>query len=184
MIRVQLFSTLGLLLADTWFVNAHQASAQSCVTMAGNLVARLLKHQLSDHPLDPGMSEIRFECLRKRREAVLQGLDGREALIAAGQPPSRNFQANCSPIRASSHFLHLAGAALPGAFIHFKADRVTLYVPRQPEGDVLWHGHQPGPSDIAQSLGIEVRYADELTVGRVMTLPTMDKQTISSSAAC
>ena len=100
------------------------------------------------------MSEIRFECLRKRREAVLKSLDGREALIAAGLPSSRNFQANCYPFRASSHFLHLAGAALPGAFLHFKANRVTLYVPRQPEGDVLWHGQQPGPPDIATVWGL------------------------------
>ncbi|MGC6419388.1 MAG: aminopeptidase P family protein [Bradymonadia bacterium] len=124
------------------------------------------------------MSEIRFECLRKRREAVLKSLDGREALIAAGLPSSRNFQANCYPFRASSHFLHLAGAALPGGFLHFKSNRVTLYVPRQPEGDVLWHGQQPGPPDLADSLGVEVRYTDELNISKAaMALPTMNEAT-------
>lgn len=119
-----------------------------------------------------------------RRRAVLEAIEG-PALVPAGQPTPRNYLANPHPFRASSHFLYLVGAALPGAWLLLDGE-ATLFVPTPPPDDALWHGPQPSPAMLAELLGIAVRPLEALAgaVGgrAVAMLPALDGRTQADQA--
>ncbi len=118
-----------------------------------------------------------------RRNALGQRLGDGAALVFAGSLRSRNYPANFAPYRADSHFLYLVGTGIPDAALLVHGGRSELFIPPQDEDDPLWHGPQPGPSDIAAATGVDaVRSADELPAAlkeaggsdRVSTLPSSD----------
>ncbi|MCB9546612.1 MAG: aminopeptidase P family protein [Myxococcales bacterium] len=107
-----------------------------------------------------GASAGLFRACAARRAGVLRDLEG-PALLPAGQAAPRNYPANRHPFRASSHFLHLVGAALPGAWLLLDGE-ATLYVPTPGPDDALWHGPVPGPGALAEQLGLAVRPLEAL----------------------
>lgn len=122
----------------------------------------------------------------RRRAALSQRLGDAAALVFAGGLRARNYAANVYPYRADSHFLYLAGAAIPDAALLVQPRRAELFVPAKDDDDPLWHGHQPGPPELAAATGVDaVRPLDELAAAiedaggaeRVSTLPSADPQT-------
>ncbi|MEZ4469418.1 MAG: aminopeptidase P family protein [bacterium] len=100
------------------------------------------------------------QAVARRRADVLARLDG-PALVPAGEAPPRNYRANRYAFRASSHFLHLVGAPLPGACLLLDGE-ATLFVPSPGPDDALWHGPTPGPTELAERLGLPVRPLEAL----------------------
>ncbi|MEP7124580.1 MAG: aminopeptidase P family protein [Byssovorax sp.] len=120
-----------------------------------------------------------------RRSALLARLSG-PALLAAGQPQARNFRNNTHRFRASSHFLYLLGAAIPGAALLFARGEAQLFAPAPESDDALWHGVQPSFSDLKATHELAaVRPLEELqdairdAGGTVATLPTEDAASAS-----
>ena len=103
---------------------------------------------LSDHTVSPTV-------LQKRRKQLMRALGDTPALISAGHPPSRNYPANQYPFRASSHFLYLAGRAIPGAVLLLHDGYSRLYLPSAAPDDALWHGALPGDDEIRQATGVD-----------------------------
>ncbi len=116
---------------------------------------------------------------RRRRLAALLG--GRPALVAAGLPRPRNYRANVYPYRASSHFLYLTGASLPGAFVLVDGDHATIYAEPAAPDHALWHGPTPGADAVEAATGCPVRPLAELpaAIGErpTATLPPPDTAT-------
>jgi len=115
-----------------------------------------------------------------RRKALLAGLSG-PAILAAGEPASRNYRANRYPFRATSHFLYVVGRPMAGSAVLFEGGKATLFThPPDPE-DALWHGPRPSLDALRDELGFDaVRALSELDEalapirGDVATLPTQD----------
>jgi Xaa-Pro aminopeptidase len=97
---------------------------------------------------------------RRHRLAALLG--GRPALVASGLPRPRNYAANVYPFRASSHFLYLTGASIPGAFLLLAGERATIFVEPDAPDHALWHGPTPGSAAIAEATGCAVRPIEAL----------------------
>src|SRR5262252_8202020 len=97
------------------------------------------------------------EAHEARRAQLAARLGNRPAVITAGLPRPRNYAANLYPFRASSHFLYLFGATLPGAVGYYDGTAWTLYVPDPGPDDALWEGPQPSLGDIAAATGCAVR---------------------------
>lgn len=133
---------------------------------------------LSHHLVDP--------C-RERCEKLIGSLDGTAALIAAGGAVSRNYPAATYPYRAASHFLYLVGLPLADAFALLDGGGCTLFLPTPGAQDALWHGATPGPAEIAELTGCNVRSLDQLADalgGRtVATLPAPDAATRAKQSA-
>ena len=98
----------------------------------------------------------------ERRRRLSERLGGGRAWIPAGAPVSRNYPAARYPFRASSHFLYLTGASIPGASLLLDDGEATLYVEAPGEDDALWHGQTPGLEAIAETTGVPVRPLSEL----------------------
>ena len=91
---------------------------------------------------------------QRRREALLESLAGRPALISAGAPRIRNFPANhCGSFRATSSFLYLIGRSIPQAELLFDGQSVTLFCEGPDPDDALWHGPRPSLSEVSKMLG-------------------------------
>jgi Xaa-Pro aminopeptidase len=102
-------------------------------------------------------------AFRERRERLQRRLAG-PAIFASGHARSRNFPANRYPFRADSHFLYLVGAALEGAALVVEPAGSVLYAhPPDPE-EAIWSGREPSLAELADTLGIEVRAIDSLSV--------------------
>jgi len=113
-----------------------------------------------------------------RRARLAAALGGRSAWIPAGSPVSRNYPAALYPYRASSHFLYLVGAALPGAHLVFdERGKAALYLPTPADDDALWHGETPAPAAIGEALGLRVRPTKELSVDGMLTVAAPDLAT-------
>lgn len=97
-----------------------------------------------------------------RRARLAERLEGKPAWIPAGAPVSRNYPAAQYPYRASSHFLYLTGAAVPGGSLLLEGESATLFIEPAPDDDALWHGETPGPDAIAAATGLRVRPIAEL----------------------
>lgn len=118
-----------------------------------------------------------------RRRALASRL-GRPALIASGLPRARNYRANAYPFRATSHFLYLVGASIPGAALLVTKDRADLFAPLLDLDDAIWHGPQPTFETIREAHGLDaVRPVGELDealreLGRenLASLPTEDAE--------
>lgn len=118
-------------------------------------------------------------ALVARRRALMSRFPG-PALLAAGLPQSRNYRANRHPFRATSHFLYLAGEAIPGAAILLEGGRATLFVEPPDPDDALWHGPRPTLADAQERYAADaVQPLAELPaavkrLGAVATLPPVD----------
>ena len=112
----------------------------------------------------------------ERRARLARALGGAVAWIPAGSAVSRNYPAATFPFRASSHFLYLTGASIPGASLLLEDGEATLVVDSSHEDDALWHGEAPGADAIASATGCAV--AHELRVdAQAMTVPAPDLAT-------
>lgn len=119
-----------------------------------------------------------------RRKRLIEQLDGRTAWIPAGAPVSRNYPAAQYPYRASSHFLYLTGAAVPGGALLFRGGRATLYVDPPADDDALWHGETPGLDAMAEATGLRVRPMKELDLSSdVLTVAAPDRSTRENQVA-
>ena len=127
----------------------------------------------------------------RRQASVAKKLSGVPALVFAGGDRSRNYPANVYPYRADSHFLYLAGAAIPDAALLIDGDRVELFMtPRAPD-DSLWHGALPTFEEIRIATGVAaVRSDDELAeviaargAQNIATLPSADPLTRNRQCA-
>lgn len=119
----------------------------------------------------------------RRRERLADLLGGSAAVIAAGAPQSRNFPANTYPFRATSHFLYLVGAAIPGAFVEYHAGQWTLFAPEHGPDHALWHGATPTLSDLGAVLHLPTKPIAELSthVERgAGSLPVADTPTLTA----
>jgi Xaa-Pro aminopeptidase len=121
-------------------------------------------------------------ALVARRRALHERLRT-PALLAAGQPASRNYRANVSPYRAASHFLYFTGRPLPGAALLFHGGKTVLFThPPDPE-DALWHGPRAELAELAAELQLDdARPLGELDqalggLGGVAALPVQDERT-------
>ncbi|AKF07635.1 aminopeptidase P family protein [Sandaracinus amylolyticus] len=127
------------------------------------------------------LPRIDTAALVARRARLSKALEGAPALIAAGAPSPRNYRANPWPYRAASHFLYLAGAPIPGAFLLLEGDAATLFVETPDDDDELWHGPSASLADLAAAVGCAVRDASDLprvlAGRRVATLPAIDAPT-------
>jgi Xaa-Pro aminopeptidase len=119
-----------------------------------------------------------------RRERLAGRLGRRPALIASGRPRPRNYAANAYPFRATSHFLYLVGLPLRGAYALFDGEGFSLFVEPPSREGALWHGPEPGLSELAAAVGCPVRGRDELEpalaalgAATVATLPAPDRET-------
>ena len=111
-----------------------------------------------------------------RRKRLAEHLEGRRAWIPAGAPVSRNYPAAQYPYRASSHFLYLTGAAVPGGSLLLDGDRATLFVQPPADDDALWHGETPGLEAMAAATGLRVRPTKELDLSSdVLTVSAPDR---------
>lgn len=97
-----------------------------------------------------------------RRARLAAALEGKAAWIPAGAPVSRNYPAAQYPYRASSHFLFLTGASVPGGSLLVEGDRATLFVEPPAADDALWHGETPDLEAVAAATGLNVKPAAEL----------------------
>ena len=126
-------------------------------------------------------------ALARRRGALLEALAGRPALIAAGLPRARNYAANAYRFRASSHFLYLTGANLPGGALLTDGAGFRLFLPAPSADAALWEGALPSFDEIAEVIGVPVHdLADlpEAVRGReVATLPGLEGETCTAQAA-
>ncbi|RLB56287.1 MAG: aminopeptidase P family protein [Deltaproteobacteria bacterium] len=124
---------------------------------------------------------------KARRDRLSKRLDGALALVPAGGTSSRNFLAQAYPYRASSHFLYLVGLPLIDGMLVVDGDEHTLFLPKAPDDDALWHGAQPGHQEIAERTGCRVvhinRLADALGGQRVATVPAPDPITRARQSA-
>jgi Xaa-Pro aminopeptidase len=96
------------------------------------------------------------QVLALRRRALHARLAG-PALIAAGEPPSRNYPANRYPFRASSHFLYFVGRQMAGSALLFHGGATTLFTHAPDPEDALWHGPRQELATLARELDLEVR---------------------------
>ena len=116
-----------------------------------------------------------------RRARLADKLQGQSAWIPAGAPVSRNYPAARYPFRASSHFLYLTGAALPGAHLVLEEGEPVLFLPLPADDDALWHGETPSPTAIGDALGLAVRPAKELApASGTVTVAAPDAETRSA----
>lgn len=84
-------------------------------------------------------------------------------LVPAGQASARNYPANTWPFRASSHFLHLVGRPIEGAYLLIGPELgAALYWASPGDDDELWHGPSPSVADWAQALGLPIHEPSEL----------------------
>jgi len=97
-----------------------------------------------------------------RRQRLAEALGGKAAWIPAGAPVSRNYPAAQYPYRASSHFLYLTGASVPGGSLLLEGEDATLFVEPPAEDDALWHGETPGLEAMAAATGLKVKPMTEL----------------------
>ena len=119
-----------------------------------------------------------------RRQRLVERLEGRTAWIPAGAPVSRNYPAAQYPYRASSHFLYLTGAAVPGGALLFRGGRATLFVEPPADDDALWHGETPGLDAMAEAIGLSVRPMKELDLSSdVVTVAAPDRATREGQVA-
>ena len=105
-------------------------------------------------------------------------------LVAAGQPLSRNYPANCHPFRASSHFLYLTACGRENSFLLLDGGKTTLFVEAPDRDDALWHGPRPTLKEVESAEGVDdVRDVSELAsivgpiASRVGVLPPQDVAT-------
>lgn len=99
------------------------------------------------------------------RRTLLMQRHPRPMRIDAGTAPPRNYAANAYPFRASSHFLYLVGAPLEGATLWLADGKATIYAPKLPDDDALWHGARPDAAALGDMLGCPVRPLDHLPQG-------------------
>lgn len=79
-------------------------------------------------------------------------------LVPAGAAAPRNYAANTFPFRASSHFLHLVGSPIEGAWLVVRMDGETaIYAEPPADDDALWHGPTPSVSERSEALGMPLR---------------------------
>ncbi|MCX4246581.1 aminopeptidase P family protein [Paraliomyxa miuraensis] len=119
----------------------------------------------------------------RRRTALAAALGDTPALLFSGSQRARNYPANVFPFRADSHFLYLAGAAIPEAALLIHGGRTELFVPPKDDDDPLWHGPTPGPEHVTRATGVDaVRSRQELPAAiaaagggaSMATLPSAD----------
>ena len=89
-----------------------------------------------------------------RRRALAAKLRA-PALIAAGEPPARQYRANTYPFRARSHFLYLVGEHIPAAALLVARGRTVLFVEPEGDGDALWHGPRPSLEELRDKLAVD-----------------------------
>jgi Xaa-Pro aminopeptidase len=127
------------------------------------------------------LSDFDGRACAARRSRLAMKLGARPALIAAGAPRPRTSAGNAYYFRAASHFLYLFGLHLPRAFGLWTGERWVLFLPAPGADFALWHGHAPGPPELAAALAcpVELRPAlVEAVAGRsVATLPALDHET-------
>lgn len=130
-------------------------------------------------------SQTSASVFQRRRAVVAARLGSRAALVFAGGQVPRNYPANVQPYRAASHFLYLAGVAIPDAMLWLHGGRSELFVPPPADDDALWHGEVPSFDEIAAATGVDtVRSRTELHdavlvhgVHNIATLPAIDTRT-------
>ncbi len=105
---------------------------------------------------------LQAACARRRR-SLGKLLGPVVALVPAGVPVSRNYPANTYRYRASSHFLYLVGAGIPGAVLYVRGEHSVLLVPDRDPLDALWHGAVPSTAALGRMLGLEVRSHAQLS---------------------
>src|SRR5690242_9560261 len=108
----------------------------------------------SDQGADSGARSL---LLRRKRLLSEIAKHGHVAVVSAGTSPPRNYPANTYDFRASSHFLYLVGASLPGAVLLLDgaAGRAELFVPPPAPDDALWHGELPSSADLLAITGVD-----------------------------
>jgi len=98
-----------------------------------------------------------------RHRTRLSETVGRPILVMAGTPRVRNIPINHLPFRADSSFLYLTSCHTPGAAVLVDGSEHTLFLPRPPADDALWHGPQPSIEEQGAALGFQqVRPTSEL----------------------
>jgi Xaa-Pro aminopeptidase len=126
------------------------------------------------------------QAFSRRRQALAEQLSGTPALVFSGGYKARNYRANVHAYRADSHFLYLAGAALPDAVLVVGEAGSELFMEPPADDDSLWHGEIPGWEEIARRTGVDrVRPLSELGdvvkaaggTDKVATLPSADPLT-------
>ncbi len=132
------------------------------------------------------MPDSSASVFQRRRRELAARLGQRAAIVFAGGARPRNYAANPYPYRADSHFLYLAGVALPDAALLVHGSRHELFlVPNAPD-DALWHGTLPAADAIARATGVDrVRNIDDLArvivelegPHHIATLPSLDPLT-------
>ena len=88
----------------------------------------------------------RSELSRRHRQPVL--------LMGCGER-SRNLPMNKLPFRQDSTFLYFTGCALPDAAALLVDGRFTLFVPKAPDDDALWHGRVSTMDEIQERYGAD-----------------------------
>jgi Xaa-Pro aminopeptidase len=127
-----------------------------------------------------GFAPAAFATRRARLAALL---GNRPALLPSGVARPRNYLANTFPFRAQSHFLYLFGLPLRGAYGLWDGTAWTVLAPAPEPDAALWHGAEPGSSELAAALGCNVREfasAAELAAAlpaQTATLPAPDVET-------
>jgi Xaa-Pro aminopeptidase len=132
------------------------------------------------------MPDSSASVFQRRRRELAARLGQRAAIVFAGASRPRNYAANPYPYRADSHFLYLAGAALPGAALLVHGARHELFIVPNAPDDALWHGTLPAADAIGRATGVDrVRNIDELArvivelegPHHIATLPSLDPLT-------
>jgi Xaa-Pro aminopeptidase len=111
---------------------------------------------------------VRRTCAARRAAFVahLRAAGAPEAtaiLVPAGAAPPRTYAYNTYAFRASSHFLHLVGCPLEGAWLVLGVDgEAALYAEPPADDDALWHGPSPSVAEWSEALGLPLRPLDQL----------------------
>ncbi len=95
------------------------------------------------------------ESYTRRRDALRLRLKGWVLLLGHEEAP-RNYGGNPYPFRQNSHVLYYSGVARPGValLLDMEGGNDRLYGPEDRVEDVVWHGPQPGLSELAADAGI------------------------------
>ena len=126
----------------------------------------------------PRTSPEAFLDRRRRLSRALRDAGVPAAAFCSGWARPRNFAHNVLPFRAESHFLYLTGLAREGAILVLdEAEGEALYVTEQDASDVVWHGREASPEEIADELLLPVLSLDDLPdQSHTAVLPPQDDE--------
>jgi Xaa-Pro aminopeptidase len=132
--------------------------------------------------VNPRLLDLPTDALVARRARLAAAVDA-PVLVPAGAPRPRTYPGNPYPFRAGSHFLYLAGAPLPGAFLHGEGGAFTVYAPEPGPEDALWHGQTPSFDALSEAIGCPVRPLGELApAAGTLSVPAVDYATVAAQA--